>query len=72
MENAVTAIALDDNKLLTTSTGIKDVTDNVTGYCARIWRNGQVIKTLRYHYASIRCCCPIYNQHSTQYFFVNR
>ena len=60
MENAVTAIAIDDSTLVTTSTGVKDVTDNVTGYCTRMWKNGQLVKSTRDHYSSIRCCSPFY------------
>lgn len=60
MENAVTAIALNSTTLVTTSTGVKDADDSVTGYCVRFWENGKVVKMIRDHYASIRCCAAIY------------
>lgn len=60
MENAVTAAAISSTTVVTTSTGMKDASDGVTGYCVRLWRNGQAVKTCRFHYASIRCCSPFY------------
>lgn len=70
MENAVTAIALNDSTLVTTSTGIKDIDDSVTGYCTRLWQNGQNIKIIRDHYASVRCCEPFFLQNDSAYGFV--
>ena len=69
MENAVTAAAIDDTTIITTSTGVKDASDSVTGYCVRLWNKHQLVKTQRDHYASIRCCCPFYLRHvpSTEY-----
>ena len=60
MENAVTAAALDDTTIITTSTGVKDAMNGVSGYAVRLWRHGKVVHTQRSHYASIRCCCPYY------------
>ena len=60
MENAVTAAALDDTTIVTTSTGVKDAMSGVSGYAVRLWRHGKVVRTQRSHYASIRCCCPYY------------
>lgn len=62
MENAVTAAALDDDVLVTTSTGVKDASDGVSGYAVRLWKNGQLTRTLHNHYASVRCCCPFYRE----------
>ena len=49
MENAVTAAALDDDVLVTTSTGVKDASDGVSGYAVRLWKNGQLTRTLHNH-----------------------
>ena len=62
MENAVTAAALDEAVLVTTSTGVKDASDGVSGYAVRLWKNGQLARTLHSHYASVRCCCPFYRK----------
>ena len=60
MENAVTAIALDVETVVTTSTGVKDAMEGVSGYAVRIWKQGKQVSIQRSHYASIRCCCPYF------------
>ncbi|OAO14031.1 hypothetical protein AV274_4288 [Blastocystis sp. ATCC 50177/Nand II] len=60
MENAVTAAALSDSVIVATSTGVKDATDSVSGYAVRLFSNGELVRTLHSHYASVRCCCPFF------------
>ena len=67
MENAVTAISLNNTTLVTTSTGVKDADDSVTGYCVRFWENGKIVRIIRDHYASIRCCAAIHTNNPSPY-----
>ena len=60
MENAVTAIALDDETVVATSTGMKDAMGGVSGYAVRIFKRGKQVSIQRSHYASVRCCCPLF------------
>ena len=62
MENAVTAIALDAQTLVTTSTGVKDAANGVSGYAVRIFKEGKQVAIQRSHYASVRCSAPFFLQ----------
>ena len=67
MENAVTAASLSESVIVATSTGVKDATDSVSGYAVRLFNNGKLVRTLHSHYASVRCCCPFFNNGSCSY-----
>ena len=60
MENAVTAIALGAQTLVTTSTGVKDAANGVSGYAVRIFKEGKQVAIQRSHYASVRCSAPFF------------
>ena len=62
MENAVTAIALDENTVVTTSTGMKDAMNGVSGYAVRVFKRGEQVSVQRSHYASVRCSAPFFLQ----------
>ncbi|KAK8818965.1 hypothetical protein WA538_001545 [Blastocystis sp. DL] len=54
MENAITAVALDDHTAAVTSSG-QQMDNTVAGYTVRLFSRGKCVKRVCSHYASIRC-----------------
>ena len=54
-ENAVTAIALDNQHYIATSSGVQ-MDNTVAGYAVRRFKGGKCVQRSCSHYGSIRCC----------------